>query len=120
MKCVEIIEVNKMRVFLIKSRSGVFAEGDYNLEKGSLIVKAGAKVSKDVRDYKNLSAHKTIDARKNIVKDNVLMEDVEFKSASGAAVFVTGRSTNGLIAWKDENRCTLNEILSKGGHYLNK
>ena len=35
-----------------------------------------------------------------------------FRSPSTAANFVTGNSTNGLLAWKDENGRTLKEILN--------
>lgn len=102
-----------MRVFFIKPRSGVSAEGDYDKETGRLTVKKGAKVSKDVRDYLNKPAALTIEQRKDLIVDDVLIKDVVFKSPSGAAVFVSGRSTNGLEAWKNEDGQTLNEVLGK-------
>lgn len=102
-----------MRVFLIKPRSGVSAEGEYDKKTGSLIVKKGAKVSKDVRDYSNKPATVTLEQRKDLIVNDELIKDVVFKSPSGAAVFVSGRSTNGLEAWKNEDGQTLNEILGK-------
>ena len=42
-----------------------------------------------------------------------VIKDVPFKSASTAANFVTGASTNGLTAWKDENGKTLKAILAE-------
>lgn len=115
MKYVEIIdkEINKMKVLLIKPRSGVYAEGIYDDNTGHIIVKKGSKVSADVRSYKTRSADPILEERNKVVVDNILMEDIEFKSASGAAVFVTGRSTNGLVAWKDEKGRNINQIMGK-------
>lgn len=50
--------------------------------------------------------------RKVSVVDGVLQEDVLFSSPSYAAMFVIGKSANGLISWKDENGCSLKEIES--------
>lgn len=102
-----------MKVYLSKPKCNVFAEGIFDAETGCLIVKKGAKVSKDVRNYASCSAEKTICMRKDIVEDGILVKDFEFKSPSGAGLFVTGRSTNGMVAWKDEEGRTLNEIMGK-------
>ena len=40
-------------------------------------------------------------------------QDVAFKSASTAANFVTGRSTNGLITWKNSDGIILKSLLSE-------
>ena len=45
----------------------------------------------------------------NII-DGILQEDMLFSSPSGAAMFVVGKSDNGLTRWKDENGRTLKEI----------
>lgn len=50
--------------------------------------------------------------RKVSVVDGVLQEDVLFSSPSYAAMFVIGKSANGLTSWKDENGCSLKEIES--------
>lgn len=102
-----------MDLFLRKPRCNVFAEGVYYPETGSILVKQGARVSEDIREYKSKAASTVADARKEVVENNILIKDLLFKSPSGAAVFVTGRSTNGLVAWKDENGVTLNELLGK-------
>ena len=47
------------------------------------------------------------------MKGNVLLIDVAFKSASTAANFVTGSSTNGLTAWKDSDGKTIKDIISQ-------
>lgn len=48
--------------------------------------------------------------RKVSVIDGVLQEDVLFSSPSYAAMFVIGKSENGLISWKDETGRSLKEI----------
>lgn len=48
--------------------------------------------------------------RKVSVVDGVLQEDVLFSSPSYAAMFVIGKSANGLTSWKDEDGRSLKEI----------
>ena len=48
--------------------------------------------------------------RKVSVIDGVLQEDVLFSSPSYAAMFVIGKSANGLISWKDETGRSLKDI----------
>ena len=48
--------------------------------------------------------------RKVSVVDGVLQEDVLFSSPSYAAMFVIGKSANGLTSWKDENGRSVKEI----------
>ena len=48
--------------------------------------------------------------RKVNVIDGVLQEDVLFSSPSYAAMFVIGKSANGLTSWKDEDGHSLKEI----------
>lgn len=53
---------------------------------------------------------------KYTIKENdkiKLVEDIEFNSASTAANFCLGYSSNGLITWKDESGKTLKKILSE-------
>lgn len=47
------------------------------------------------------------------IKDNLLTEDILFNSPSGAASFVTYRSTSGLTQWKTEEGLTLKEYEAK-------
>lgn len=46
---------------------------------------------------------------KSKIKENILTEDILFNSPSGAAAFVTYRSTNGLTEWKTEKGQTLKD-----------
>lgn len=48
-------------------------------------------------------------SKANIV-DHILQEDILFSSPSYAAVFVIGKSANGLISWKSDDGYTLKDI----------
>lgn len=68
------------------------------------------------------SMHPSLDAlRKEMTSkgklgsDCVIQEDVDFTSASSAAVFVLGRSTNGKTAWVDSRGKNLAEWLKENG-----
>jgi hypothetical protein len=57
-------------------------------------------------------SEKMKELRKNtkVNSDYELLEDVMFNSPSSAAVFVTGKSTNGLVAWKTADGKTLKDL----------
>lgn len=48
--------------------------------------------------------------RKVSIVEGVLQEDVLFSSPSYAAMFVIGKSANGLTSWKDEDGHSFKEI----------
>ena len=48
--------------------------------------------------------------RKAKIMEGVLQEDTLFSSPSYAAMFVIGKSANGLVSWKDDNGHSLKEI----------
>lgn len=91
-----------MKVFL-KSRSGNYeAIGEYFVETKKLIVKAGSRVSESVSEGKFRGAKSVLNLRNSgCLKDGILIQDIEFNSPSTAANFITGTSTNGMLAWKD-------------------
>lgn len=88
------------------------ATGDFDVKNNHLIVKKGTKVSTDISVSKTFKSSETIKAqREKYVCDGVVMEDVEFSSPSTAANFVTGRSTNGKLAWRDEENRSISKIV---------
>lgn len=100
---------------VLKSRGNVhYAKGIYDTENKSLTVLRGSKIALEITF--NAITSKALQARKdtNIVDSygNVLT-DVSFSSASTAAQFVTGRSSNGYIAWRPSDKMNLKEYLSK-------
>ncbi len=103
-----------MRVYIKKRNSDVSAIGEYNFESGEMIVKKGAIVSERVAtDGKFRSASSVLKYREAYCKGRKTQEDIAFKSASTAANFVTGTSTNGLIAWKDDEGNTLKSLITE-------
>ncbi len=91
--------------FYLKNRKGSFdAVAEYNEETKSFTVLKGSRVSSHISESPKFRGAKTIaKMRDKYVQNDVdVTQDVFFKSASTAANFVTGTSTNGCIAWKDE------------------
>ena len=105
-----------MKVYLVREKSGINATAEYNLKTKEITVKKGSTLSECIAYTEKFRGSKSIEkSREGIVKNNTLQEDVKFKSASTAANFVTGSSTNGLIAWKDKQGRTIKEIVSEEG-----
>jgi hypothetical protein len=48
-----------------------------------------------------------------VLSDGTLQKDVAFSSPTAAAQFVTGRSVNGYIAWRPDNKQSLKEYMTK-------
>ena len=106
-----------MELYLKKRNSNVTAVGKYDFISGTMTVKKGSVVSDDVHaDGKFRSAKSVIRYRESYCDGNIVEKDAIFKSASTAANFVTGCSTNGLVAWKDSNGRTLREIVAEEHH----
>lgn len=104
-----------MKVFLIRERTGIKASGEYNPETKGITVFKGSVLSPAVAHTEKFRGAKSIEkSREGVVKNNILQKDVEFKSASTAANFVTGSSTNGLTAWKTAEGKSIKEIVSNG------
>ena len=88
---------------------------EYNPDDGAFIVESGSIVSEAINHNSSFRGAKAIEkARGNgVVVGRVVTRDIAFKSASTAANFVTGSSTNGLTAWKDSNGKTIKDIISQ-------
>ena len=99
-------------VYLKRAKRGINAKGTYDAEKNTLTVKSGSLISKTVSpslSFRSLPA--IIKTRSTTTIDNKVISDVVFRSPSTAANYVLGVSTNGLLAWKDENDKSLKELL---------
>ena len=98
----------------LKTKSGADAVGEYDPVAKTMIVRKGSIVAPDVHtDGKFRSANSIIKYREQYCNGIKTKQDVVFKSASTAANFVTGRSTNGLITWKNSNGITLKSLLTE-------
>ena len=105
----------RVKVFLNKPKNCVDAFGEFNKKTRELIVLKGSRVSEKVTYTEKFRGSKSIEKQRvGRIQDNILQEDVKFKSPSTAGNFVTGKSTNGLTAWKDKNGKTIKELLNEG------
>lgn len=102
-----------MKLYL-KTKAGVDATGEYDPASKELTVKKGSKVSPDVHTTgKFRSANSVLKYREEYCDGVTVKKDVVFKSASTAANFVTGRSTNGLITWKNSDGQMLKTLIAE-------
>ena len=103
-----------MKVYLIRERSGIKATGEFDPASKAVTVLKGSVLSDSVAHTEKFRGTNSIEkSREGVLKGNVLQKDVAFKSASTAANFVTGSSTNGLIAWKNKDGKTIKEIITE-------
>lgn len=102
-----------MELFL-RTKAGVNATGDYDPVTKALTVKKGSTVSPDVHTTGKFRSANSVKKYRELYCDGIVTkEDVIFKSASTAANFVTGRSTNGLVTWKNKDGMTLKSLLAE-------
>lgn len=96
---------------ILKSREQLhYAEATY--DNGVVTVLKGSKINK-ASTYNRMAAD-AVDSRNDttIVDDRgIVLKDVSFNSPSTAAQFVTGRSSNGYIAWRPDDKMSLKEYL---------
>ena len=103
-----------MKVYFVQKKWAVNAEGKFDLETGRLVVLKSSSISPEIRfAEKTYGLNKIVALRNEYVKDSVLSEDIEFKSATAAANFVLGYSINGLKAWKNSEGKTIKEVTSE-------
>lgn len=102
-----------MRVIL-KSRNGSHnAIGEFN--NGKLTILKGSKINLNIASYfKDTKINKEIKLNKDIVdKFGCVLKDIEFPNPTAAAQFVTGRSVNGYISWRPNDKISLKEYLKE-------
>lgn len=103
-----------MKLVLVRQKSGIDAWAEYNPENKEFVVKKGSIVSEKVSHSEKFRSVNTVEKlRDEYVKNRRVIEDIVFKSSSTAANFVTGVSTNGMQAWKDEDGNILKNILAE-------
>ncbi len=101
-----------MKVY-IKRKNGIDATAEFDTETKEIIVKKGSVLSDTISYTEKFRGAKSIEnKRKGVVEGNILKKDVLFRSASTAANFVTGSSTNGLLAWRDISGKCIKDIIS--------
>lgn len=98
---------NSPMLFLKTSNSNAFAkiiDGDFIVFKRSLI----ADIVEDCNKIQIMKIRETY--KKCISDDFILNENSMFSYPSEAAIFVTGKKIDGMVAWKDEKGRSLKEI----------
>ena len=107
-----------MKVFIDRKKSGINAIAEFDPASKAVTVLQGSILSDTIAYTATFRGAKSIEkSREGVLVGNVLQRNIPFKSASTAANFVTGRSTNGLTAWKDENGKTIKEIIAEAEVY---
>lgn len=96
------------QLFYIR-RSG--ADAKSKLTNEGIVVLAGSIIRKELvpscRDHIKASRDEN---KENIDENSILLNDILFKSPSGASSFVLGAPTNGNIEWKTGDGKTLKEV----------
>lgn len=102
-----------MKVYLIREKKGIHAIAKYDPKTKECRVLKGSLISDTVSYSKTFRGSGAIEKLRTngALAGNELTKDLLFKSSSTAANFVTGSSTNGMIAWKDKNGKTLRELI---------
>ena len=97
-----------MRVILKSKRNTHFAMAEYDGSK--LTVLPGSKINL-VLSYDAMpeSIKKTRNNKELVSADGVVLREVEFNSPSAAAQFVTGRSVNGYVSWRIDDKISLKD-----------
>lgn len=97
---------------LVARNNSYAAKAEINLQTRTTIVLKGAKISERISLGSFRSAKSVEKLRlSGCIKDGVLQYDLSFKSPSTAANFVTGTSTNGMLAWKNEEGKNLKSLI---------
>lgn len=108
-ECGEKVELEDLSLHLERTIKGVGkVEADGVRTSEGFVVLQGSRIA--VEDDDTIPAVLKEQRRKVSVVDGVLQEDVLFSSPSYAAMFVIGKSANGLTSWKDVDGHSLKEI----------
>lgn len=101
-----------MKVFMKSTRKNYDAQGEYDPETKTLTVFKGSKVADSFAESKTFKGNVRIGKLwDEAVVDCIVTKNMTFQSASTAANFVTGQSSNGLRTWKTEAGIDLGKAL---------
>ena len=103
-----------MQIFLKNRTGSIDAMAEYDRESGSVVVKRGSLVAKDLSNaptFRNRNSF--LRKREGVVKDGKMSKDLEFSSLSTSATFVMGSNRDGWRSWRDANGKTMAELFGK-------
>lgn len=99
------------------ARDKTLYEATAEYKDGTVIVKKGSKINR--KESNGVKIKRTVE---ELRKDDGLFDngcylknDIQFKSLSTAATFVTGRVANGNIVWKTDDGKYVKYALKSGG-----
>ncbi len=99
-----------MKLILKSCKNFHYAEATYS--DGNVTVLKGSKIN--VKDNFPKMAAEAFAARHDrtiVNKKGITLKNITFASPSTAGQFVTGRSTNGNVAWRPDDKVSLAEFL---------
>lgn len=104
-----------MKIYIHRKNGKIDAIAEYNSETKECVVQKGSVVSEKIAYSKTFRGAKAVEKMRGdgAVVDCVVTRNISFKSASTAANFVTGASSNGMTVWRDESGKTLKELLEE-------
>lgn len=96
----------------LKAKNGNY-DATANYEDGKIIIQKGSKIQLDFADHirGGKTAKKFRENKEYVDNTGTVIKNCEFNSPSTAAQFVTGRSTNGHIAWKVDKKTSLKKYI---------
>ena len=97
----------KVKVIAKGKQNSYYANGIYD-GKGVIVLKGSSISSKVAKKIQPIVA-KVRNNPEIVSKDMILLQDINFRSASTAASFVTGNISNGKRVWRTENGIKLKE-----------
>ena len=105
------IEKEEIKLHLERTVKGIGKiEADGIRTSEGFVVLNGSHIAPE--DDETISAGIKEKRNKANIVEGILQEDVLFSSPSGAAMFVVGKSANGLTSWKNADGITLKDIES--------
>ena len=103
----------KKNIYLTAKNGDYDAKGTY--EDGTITVLPGSKIRLDFAAHirGGTTALNYRNDPKSVDSNGIVLKNCSFTSASTSAQFVTGRSTNGLEAWRVDSETKLKDWLEK-------
>lgn len=105
----------KTEIYLESTKGLFVAKGTYS-PKQTVVLK-GSKISVIFSASKKFKGAPCVlamrDNRLFVDEEGNVLQDCAFNSPSTAAQFVTGRSTNGYVAWRVDNNTNLKRFVGK-------
>ena len=98
----------KMKVFAKGRNDAYEAFGEYDGK--SLVVKKGSRISEKISGKIQPVVTTLRNDSDTVSSEFILLRDVEFRSPSTAASFVSGTISNGMIKWKNDAGKTLKSL----------